>query len=302
MPLTLATPRPGDERYADIEVQVEGFSWRAALAGVFVSLAIASALHLLGAGVGFTPASFGLENAPEAATAGILTTVWLTVATVIGFFVGGYVSGYAVPTIAQRDGCVRGMVVWAITVMVVGLIGATTVMRATSAAVKGATSIAATTMGTAAGLGAAGVGAAAAQQGGQQGGSDRLGDLARRATEDMSATPTAQMSPEQAGQDLGRLMIKRVRDGSWQDADKTRAAELLARVNNTSVDDARAKLETTEARIQQEIDEAEQKAKAAAEATAKALAAATYWAFFTVALGLLAAGAGGHMGARRWVG
>lgn len=301
MPLTLATPRPGDERYADIEVQVEGFSWRAALAGVFISLAIASALHLLGAGVGFTPASFGLENAPEAATAGIVTTIWLTLATVIGFFVGGYVSGYAVPTIAQRDGCVRGMVVWAITVMIVGLVGAGTVVRATSAAVKGATTVAATTMGTATGLGAAGVGAAAAQQGSQQGGMDRLGDLARRATEDMSATPTAQMSPEQAGQDLGRLITKRVRDGSWQDADKTRAAELLARVNNTSVEDARTKVEATEARIQQEIDEGKQAAKAAAEATAKALAAATYWAFFTVALGLLAAGAGGHMGARRWV-
>jgi hypothetical protein len=305
MPLTLATPRPGDERYAEIEVRVEGFSWRAALAGVFISLAIASALHLLGAGIGLTPAGFGLEHAPEAATAGILATIWLTLATVVGFFIGGYVSGYAVPTIAQRDGCVRGAVVWAITVMVVGLIGASTVMRASSAALKGATTVAASTIGTAAGLGAAGAGAVVAQQSQQQGqqpgGMDRLGDMARRATADMSATPTSQMSPEQAGQDLGRLMGKRLRDGSWQGTDKDRAAELLARVNNSSIDEARAKIETTEARIQQEMQEAEQKAKAAAEATAKALAAATYWAFFTVALGLLAAGAGGHMGARRWV-
>lgn len=298
---TLAHSRPynaGDD--LDVVVDVEGFSWRAAFAGIAVSLAVASALHLLGAGIGFTPASFGLENAPEAGTAGILATVWLTLATIIGFFAGGYVSGYAVPCLAQRDGCVRGTVVWAITVMLVGLIGATTLMRTGSAAIKGATTVAAASVGTVGGMGAAGVGAAASQQAQQPGLTDRIADMARRATEDLSATPADQMSPEQAGQDFGRLMTKRLRDGSWQDADRQRAAELLARVNNTSVDDARGKIETAEARIQQEMQEAEEQARAAAEASAKALAAATYWAFFTVALGLLAAGAGGHMGARRW--
>lgn len=300
MPHTVATPRSADIGYiAETEVQIEGFSWPAALAGIAVSLAVASALHLLGAGIGFTPAGFGLENAPEAATAGILATIWLTLATVIGFFAGGYVSGYAVPCLAQRDGCVRGTVVWAITVMLVGLIGATTVMRATGAAVKGASTVAAASVGTATGLGAAGVGAAMTQQG-QQGGMDRFADMARRATEDMSTTPADQMSPEQAGQDLGRLMTRRLRAGSWQEADKDRAVELLAHINNTSVADARTKLQATETRIQDELQAAEQKAKEAAETTAKALAAATYWAFFTVALGLLAAGAGGHLGARRW--
>lgn len=292
-----------EDRYVptrtEVEVQVEGFSWRAALAGIAVSLAVASSLHLLGAGIGLTPASIGLEQVPEARTAGIIATVWLTMATVVGFFVGGYVSGYAVPTIAQRDGCVRGTVVWAITVMLVGLIGASTAIRAGSAVVQGATTVAASSVGAAAGVGGAGA-AIAARDGQQQGSADRATEMARQFFDDMSATPANQLSPEQAGQELTKLMAARVRNGSWEDADKQRAAELLARVNNTSVDDARGKIDTAEARITQEVQEAEQKAKEAAEVSARAVAAATYWAFFTVGLGLLAAGLGGHIGARRW--
>lgn len=292
-----------DNRYApsrtEIEVRVEGFSWRAALAGIAVSLAVASSLHLLGAGIGLTPASIGLEQVPEARTAGIIATAWLTMATVVGFFVGGYVSGYAVPTIAQRDGCVRGTVVWAITVMLVGLIGASTAIRAGSAVVQGATTVAASSVGAAAGVGGAGA-AMAARDGQQQGSVDRATQMARQFFDDMSATPANQLSPEQAGQELTKLMAARVRNGTWEDADKQRAAELLARVNNTSADDARGKIDTAEARITQEVQEAEQKAKEAAEISARAVAAATYWAFFTVGLGLLAAGLGGHIGARRW--
>ena len=88
---------------------------------------------------------------------------------------------------------------------------------------------------------------------------------------------------------------------AWDDADNQRAADLLARINNSSADDARSKIDAAEARIQQEMQEAEQKAKEAAEISARALAAATYWAFFTVGISLLAAGLGGHVGARRWV-
>lgn len=292
-----------DPHYApatELEVRVEGFSWRAALAGIAVSLAVASSLHLLGAGIGLTPASIGLEQVPEARTAGIIATAWLTMATVVGFFVGGYVSGYAVPTIAQRDGCVRGTVVWAITVMLVGLIGASTAIRAGSAAIQGATTVAASSVGAAAGVGGAGA-ALAARDGQQQGNvANRATDMARQFLEDMSATPANQLSPEQAGQELTKLMAARVRNGSWEDADKQRAAELLARINNTSADDARAKIDAAENRITQEVQEAEQKAREAAEIAARAVAAATYWAFFTVGLGLLAAGLGGHIGARRW--
>lgn len=286
-----ATPR------AEIEVQVEGFSWRATFAGIAVSLAVASALHLLGAGIGLTPASIGLENVPNAGTAGMIATAWLTIATVVGFFVGGYVAGYAVPAIAQRDGCVRGTVVWAITVMLVGLLGATTAMRVGSTAVQGAATVAASTVGAT----AAGAGAMAAQEGRQQGSGDRAAQMARQVFEDMSATPANQMSPEQAGTELTRLMASRVRTGGWEDADKQRAADLLARINNTSTEDARGKIDAAEARMQQELQAAEQKAREAAEISARALAAATYWAFFTVGISLLAAGWGGHIGARRWV-
>lgn len=60
------------------------------------------------------------------------------------------------------------------------------------------------------------------------------------------------------------------------------------------------RIDAAEQRIQQETQQMEQTAKDAAEVAARSVAGAAYWAFFTVALGLLAAALGGHLGARRW--
>ena len=294
-------------RIADTVVVESGFSWRAALAGVAVALAVSSVIHLLGAALGMTPTSMEAESTPSAATLGIAASIWLTVSTAIGMLAGGYVAGYAVPCLAQRDGATRGVVVWAVTIMIVGLVGTTALMRATGSAVQGAANIASTTIGSAIGAGGAGLGGMVAQQsqGGQNGGQGGsqgggMGDLARQLTEDLSAMPPAQMSPEQASQELGRLASKRISEGQWAPGDKERAAELLARINGTTPDEAMGRIDAADARIQEQAQQMQQTAKDAAETAAKGVAGAAYWAFFTVAIGLLAAALGGHLGARRW--
>lgn len=293
-------------RVTDTVVVESGFSWRAAFAGVAVALAVSSVLHLLGVALGATPTGVDAENTPSAATLGIAASIWLTVSTAIGMLAGGYVAGYAVPCLARRDGATRGLVVWAVTIMVVGLIGTTAIMRATGTAAQGAASIASTSIGSAIGAGGAGIGGMVTQQsqGGQNGqngqSSGGMGDLARQLTEDLSAMPPAQMSPEQASQELGRLATRRIADGQWVQGDKQRAAELLARINGTTPDEAMGRIDAAEARIQEQAQQMQQMARDAAETAAKGVAGAAYWAFFTVALGLLAAALGGHLGARRW--
>lgn len=292
-----------DRGITDTVVVESGFSWRAALAGVAVALAVSSVIHLLGAALGTTPTSVSAESTPSATTLGIAGSIWLTVSTVLGFIAGGYVAGYAVPCLARRDGATRGVVVWAVTIMIVGLVGTTALMRATGSAVQGVASVASSGVGSLLGAGGAGLGGLVAQQtqgGGQGGQQGRAGDLARQLTEDLSAMPPAQMSPEQASQELGRLATKRVNDGQWAPGDKERAAELLARVNGTSPQEAMGKIDAAEQRIQQQTQQMQQTAKDAAETAARGVAGAAYWAFFTVALGLLAAALGGHLGARRW--
>lgn len=292
------------ERVTDTVVVESGFSWRAALAGVAVALAVTSVIHLLGAAIGMTPTATDAESTPSASTLGIAASIWLTVSTVIGFIAGGYVAGYAVPCLARRDGATRGVVLWAVTIMIVGLVSTTAIMRATTSAVQGVGSMASSTLGSVVGLGGAGLGGMMAQQSqggqGEQGGGQKAGDLARQLTEDLSATPPAQMSPEQASQELGRLATKRISDGQWAQGDKDRAAELLARINGTSPQEAMGKIDAAEQRIQQQAQQMQETAKSAAETAAKGVAGAAYWAFFTVAFGLLAAAIGGHLGARRW--
>lgn len=231
-----------DHGITDTVVVESGFSWRAALAGVAVALAVSSVIHLLGAALGLTPTSVDAESTPSATTLSIASSIWLTVSTVIGFVAGGYVAGYAVPCLARRDGATRGVVVWAVTIMIVGLVGTTALMRATGSAVQGVASVASSGIGSMLGAGGAGLGGLLAQQG-QSGGQDRAGDLARQLTEDLSAMPPAQMSPEQAGQELGRLATKRVSDGQWAPGDRERAAELLARINGTSPEEAMGRID-----------------------------------------------------------
>ncbi len=299
-------------RVTDTVVVESGFSWRAALAGVAVALAVSSVIHLLGAALGMTPTSMDAESTPSATTLGIAATIWLTVSTAIGMLAGGYVAGYAVPCLGRRDGATRGVVVWAVTVMIVGLVGTTALMRATGSAVQSVASVASTGIGSAIGAGGAGLGGmitqqsqgspiagqAGSQNGGGQGSS--MGDLARRLTEDLSAMPPAQMSTEQASQELGRLASKRISDGQWEEGDKQRAAELLARINGSTPEEAMTRIDAAEQRIQEQAQQMQQTAKDAAETAAKGVAGAAYWAFFTVAIGLLAAALGGHIGARRW--
>lgn len=293
------------DRVADTVVVESGFSWRAALAGVAVALAVSSVIHLLGAALGMTPTSVEAESTPSATTLGIAASIWLTVSTAIGMLAGAYVAGYAVPCLARRDGATRGVVVWAVTIMIVGLVGTTALMRATGTAMQGAASVASTTIGSVIGAGGAGLGGMVAQQsqGGQngsQGSQGGMGDLARQLTEDLSAMPPARMSPEQATQELGRLASKRIGEGQWAPGDKQRAAELLARINGTAPDEAMGRIDAAEARIEQQAQQMQQTAKEAAEIAARGVAGAAYWAFFTVVIGLLAAALGGHFGARRW--
>lgn len=293
------------DRVADTVVVESGFSWRAALAGVAVALAVSSVIHLLGAALGMTPTSVEAESTPSATTLGIAASIWLTVSTAIGMLAGAYVAGYAVPCLARRDGATRGVVVWAVTIMIVGLVGTTALMRATGTAMQGAASVASTTIGSVIGAGGAGLGGMVAQQSqgrqnGSQGSQGGMGDLARQLTEDLSAMPPARMSPEQATQELGRLASKRIGEGQWAPGDKQRAAELLARINGTAPDEAMGRIDAAEARIEQQAQQMQQTAKDAAEIAARGVAGAAYWAFFTVVIGLLAAALGGHFGARRW--
>lgn len=87
--------------------------WAAIWAGVIATLTSSLLLGLLGLAVSLTADNLGVRG-----TAG-LATVWAVVATLLGFFVGGYVAGGASAVFDRRWGALNGALVFAVTLPLV---------------------------------------------------------------------------------------------------------------------------------------------------------------------------------------
>lgn len=93
-------------------------SWGAIFAGAFCGLAIAVTLDALGMGV------LGISaNHAGGLTHGLTlgAGIWLIVASLISFFVGGWVSGRMAGIPFPNSGAIHGLTVWALAVVGIGM-------------------------------------------------------------------------------------------------------------------------------------------------------------------------------------
>ncbi len=118
-------------------------SWGAIFSGAFCGLAIALTLDALGVGV------LGLISQPGAGMTHGLTlasAIWLIVASLVSFFIGGWVSGRLAAVPNRGTGALHGLTVWGLAVVAVavmlGGIAAGTVQMAASASNAAAASMA----------------------------------------------------------------------------------------------------------------------------------------------------------------
>jgi hypothetical protein len=89
-------------------------SWRAILGGAAVALALQTPLVLLGLGIGLINA----DAIGQVADIALVTWIWWMVAGVIALFFGAWVAGHLVAPATPLDGAMNGFVVWAVLTLV----------------------------------------------------------------------------------------------------------------------------------------------------------------------------------------
>ncbi|WP_213879034.1 TIGR04086 family membrane protein [Pseudomonas sp. dw_358] len=322
--------RTGSVVYPDAPVTtaplLDRISWSAVFAGVALALVVSLILNLIGTAIGSASIDPLHESNPVDGL-GKGTAIWLVISGTISLFIGGWIAG----RLAQREGALHGLLVWATTSLVT--------LYLVSSAVTGLIGSGLNLAGS--GLSAVGsgiaqvapkVGGAVQDQLRQQGIDFNLNDVqgeletAMRQTGKPELDPdnikqeaqatgddaknTAQnsaQSPQSADQQLGGLLdrIKAKGDKAWDAADRQAMVNLIkARTGkndqeaNQIVDQAQQAYQQAYAKYQQLKADAEQKARQAADVAAKRVSQASWLLVITLIISGIVAAVAGMMGRR----
>jgi hypothetical protein len=271
--------------------------WGAILAGVVTALGIHLLLLGLGAGIGlatFTPLTD--QNPGESFTMGA-TIAWILCA-LFALYVGGWVAGCY--SAGPKSGCLHGIVVWSVTMVISFALVSTGGGLALGGAVKA--------LGT--GLGMTGnalaSGASDLAKAGAKQGSDQVSsfiDEALKASPTNAAPNTTVRAKREIGFAVTRLFAPGNDISSMDNqAAVTKALTEYAGMNETDakkmVDDWMVSYKNLKIELDKARATADQKAREAAEKASKDLAFAATVSFFAFSIGLIVTICGGIYGAK----
>ncbi len=269
-------------------------SWGAVLAGGIVAVAVGAMLNILGLAIGATtidPVAVG--DTPSASTFGIAGGIWLLVANLIGLAVGGYVAARLSGTADDTDGVLHGLSVWAIGF----LISAVLLGNAAAGAAGGISRMvgsAAQGLGQGAGEAISAVAPAARNI-------DPRALAERLQTGLQTGGDPAAMNTDQRRAEMAQIIGSRVTSGNADPGARDRLAQLVAAEYGVPADEARTRVDRLEAEATRVAQEAETRARAAADAAANGAAIGAYWIFAAMLLGAVAAVLGARTGTRNTV-
>jgi len=271
-------------------ILINEVSWGAVFAGVALALTVQLLLNMLGVAFGAASVDPATSNNPSATAFSIGAGVWWGVSTIIAAFAGGIAAGRMAGTPKESTAAWHGIISWAFTTLfifyLVGAVAGGLVMAATQ------------TMGNVvSGLGQAAGGAVlAVSQGGGSSGTQAIDPFSSIEQSVRSAT---------GGQDPASVRdaaVSAVRaaltgDQARRDAARTRAADILARAESITPEQARAQVQQYETQYNQAVEEAKRQATQIAETARRSIASASLLAVVALVLGAIAAWYGGRMGA-----
>jgi len=281
------------EMAAPTESSSSAVSWASIIAGAFAASTLTVILMLIGSGLGLTMVSPWTGSSASPTTFAVSAAVWLVVVQWLSSGVGGYLTGRLRTKwvnvhndeVYFRD-TAHGFLAWALaTLLLAGVLGS-----ALSAAL-GSGVQAAATVASGAAIGASS--AAAGPQGPSAEGSMNyfVDTLFRPA--DPASTTAAQNDTATA--QAGRILVAGAANGGVSADDKAYLAKLVASRTGVSQPDAQKRVDSVLAAV----DDAKNKAKAAADTARKAVATFSLVGALSMVLGAFIASAAAALGGRQ---
>jgi hypothetical protein len=235
------------DRVAPDELTASGVSWAAVVGGAFVAAAMALILLSLGAGLGLSSVSPWSNAGASAVVIGAASVIWLIVAQIMAFGLGGYVAGRLrikwttvhSDEVYFRD-TAHGLLVWAVAAVV------------TAGVLAGA----ATSMAGAARSGES------ARSGGGEVTSAESADPTAYAIDGMfrSGRVTADRADPALRAEVGRILTHAIRHRELESTDKAYVDSLVASRTGLNQSDADQRVTRVFADLQQAIDTARSRA------------------------------------------
>jgi hypothetical protein len=254
----------------------------AVVIGTAVALAAGAALTALGVAIGAGTVDAVARDTPDAMSFAKAGGAWIAGAQVVAVAAGAFVAARLAHAGIRDRGGFHGLGVWAFTVVL------------TLSLLGGAVAGVGNAVGNAVGGAAQGVGAAvgaATPELDPRAAVDRV-----RAALSAPQDP-ARMTTEQRAAALAEVLGRSASNGTITEADRARAAALVAAEAQISEAEARQRIEAYEAEARRTAAAVEQRAREAADATAQATKLGAIWAFVTLLLGAGAAFLAGRAGA-----
>jgi len=269
------------------DVSSTAVSWAAIIAGAVAALAITIVLLVLGSGIGLTMVSPWYNTGASAATVGVSAVIGLVVVQWISAGLGGFLAGRLrtkwvglhTHEVFFRD-TAHGFMAWAAASVVGALLFASVTAAGVSGVAGGAKDIAA--------AGAAGAAQGGAEHAGKMDPSAYFTDSLFR-----SATPAQGDKGDQTAE-AGRILAHSVQGGQivLAPADKTYLGQLVAARTGLAQPDAEQRVDTVVA----QLNDAQMKARQAADTARKAAAKLSIVIALSMLIGAFIASAAGALG------
>jgi hypothetical protein len=263
-------------------VLINNLSWGAVLAGVVIALITQVLLNILGLAVGSATIDPMTSDNPSAKLLTFTAAIWWTFSGIIASFVGGLTAGRLSGRPKETTTAWHGLVAWGLTTLIVVFLVSSTV----GAVIGGAFNAVGGALG---GIGRTAIESAAPALAGV--------DNPMSGIERQIRTATGSDPQELQDAAVASMQALLTGDASQQAEAREQAAQVLAKAQDVSIEDARQQVAQYEARYKEAAAQAEQKAKEAAEVAAKATARGAAVIFFALLFGALAAWIGGRAGA-----
>lgn len=257
-------------------------SWGAVFAGVAVALVTQLLLNMLGLGIGVATIDPGTGDTPTASSLSIGAGLWWTVSGILASLTGGYAAGRLSGEPVESTAAWHGLAAWATTTLVVFYLLSTTVGSVLGGVYNTVTSA----------VGEVGRSAVNTAVPALSQATDPMASIERSIREASGSDPAALRD---AAANAMRALL--TGDAAQQEQARQQAADALARAQNISVEDARARVAQYEQQYRETLERAKQQATEVADAAAKTVSRGALFGFVALLLGAIAGWFGGRAGA-----